>query len=127
MLIESRFRGHGAMEGWTINGKSYPDSSVAPLEQGRRYRLQFINHSADDHPLHLHRHNFELRSLAVPLAPGGAPGGAELHGIIKDVVLVPAQTRTEVEFTADHPGATLFHCHQQTHMDNGFMLLFQYA
>jgi FtsP/CotA-like multicopper oxidase with cupredoxin domain len=127
MVIESRFRGHGAMEGWTINGRSYPDNAVAPLEQGRRYRLQFINRSLDDHPLHLHRHSFELRSLAAPLAASGTAAPPDIRGISKDVVLVPAQTRTEVEFTADNPGATLFHCHQQTHMDNGFMLLFRYA
>ena len=32
-----------------------------------------------------------------------------------------------VDFTANHPGNTLFHCHQQDHMDNGFMMLFRYA
>jgi FtsP/CotA-like multicopper oxidase with cupredoxin domain len=28
---------------------------------------------------------------------------------------------------ADNPGPTLFHCHQQLHMDFGFMALFNYA
>jgi FtsP/CotA-like multicopper oxidase with cupredoxin domain len=27
---------------------------------------------------------------------------------------------------ANHPGLTLFHCHQQMHMDFGFMALLQY-
>jgi FtsP/CotA-like multicopper oxidase with cupredoxin domain len=138
LVFESKFRGHGAMESWTINGDSYPKAKAAPLIQGRRYRLQFINQSMDDHPLHLHRHSFELRSLGVPLqaasgggAPrGGPPPGAaprDLRGITKDVVLVDAHTRAEVEFTADNPGATLFHCHQQNHMDYGFMMLLEYA
>ena len=127
LVFESKFRGHGAMEGWTINGESYPNVKVAPLIRGRRYRLQFINRSMDDHPLHLHRHSFELRTLGAPLraARGAAPD--EIGGIMKDVVLVDAQTRTEVEFTADNPGASLLHCHQQNHMDLGFMLLFEYA
>jgi FtsP/CotA-like multicopper oxidase with cupredoxin domain len=43
------------------------------------------------------------------------------------VLLVDSQTQAEVEFTADNPGASLFHCHQQNHMDFGFMMLFQYA
>jgi FtsP/CotA-like multicopper oxidase with cupredoxin domain len=43
------------------------------------------------------------------------------------VVLVDAQTIAEVDFTADHPGNTLFHRHQQNHMDLGFMMLFDYA
>ena len=127
LVFESKFRGHGAMEAWTINGNSYPNARIAPLIQGRRYRLQFINKSMDDHPLHLHRHSFELRSLGAPLrgARGAAPN--DIRGIIKDVVLVDSQTRAEVEFTADNPGASLFHCHQQNHMDLGFMMLFDYA
>jgi len=45
----------------------------------------------------------------------------------KDVVIVPANTTAEVDFTASNPGATLFRCHNQTHMDFGFMTLFQYV
>jgi FtsP/CotA-like multicopper oxidase with cupredoxin domain len=33
----------------------------------------------------------------------------------------------EFDFVADNPGMTLFHCHQQLHMDFGFMALFDYA
>jgi FtsP/CotA-like multicopper oxidase with cupredoxin domain len=127
LLLESKFRGHGAMEAWTINGNSYPNARVAPLIQGRRYRLQFINNSLDDHPLHLHRHSFELRSLGLPLAAAQDAPRRDIRGIIKDVLLVDSQTRAEVEFTADNPGATLFHCHQQNHMDLGFMMLLDYA
>jgi FtsP/CotA-like multicopper oxidase with cupredoxin domain len=127
LVFESKFRGHGAMEAWTINGDSYPNAKVAPLVRGQRYRLQLINKSMDDHPLHLHRHSFELRTLGVALAKPHGKTPQELRGIIKDVVLVEAQTRAEVEFTADNPGASLFHCHQQNHMDLGFMMLFAYA
>ncbi len=42
LVFESKFRGHGTMESWTINGDAYPDAKVAPLIHGRRYRLQFI-------------------------------------------------------------------------------------
>jgi FtsP/CotA-like multicopper oxidase with cupredoxin domain len=67
--------------------------------------------------LHLHRHIFELRRIA----------GKETRGVFKDTVLVDAHTQTEIEFTANNPGATLFHCHQQDHMDMGFMMLFRYV
>lgn len=131
LVFESKFRGHGAMEAWTINGKSYPDTAAAPLQEGGRYRLQFINASVDDHPLHLHRHSFELRSLGAPLGrtagSSWTPAAKSVRGIMKDVVLVEAQTQVEVEFTANNPGPTLFHCHQQNHMDLGFMMLFNYA
>jgi FtsP/CotA-like multicopper oxidase with cupredoxin domain len=127
LVFESKFRGHGAMEAWTINGESYPNAKVAPLVRGRRYRLLLINKSMDDHPLHLHRHSFELRALGAPLAAAEGIAPRDIRGIMKDVVLIDAQTRAEVEFTADNPGASLFHCHQQNHMDLGFMMLFGYA
>ena len=131
MVFASKFRGHGAMEEWTINGKTYPDNGPVPLKQGQRYRLRFINKSADDHPVHLHRHTFELKTLDAAI-PGykdtlGKGDGIRTSGVMKDVVIVDAQTQAEVEFTADHPGSTLFHCHQQDHMDMGFMMLFDYV
>src|ERR1700689_1300546 len=98
LVLESKFRGHGAMEAWTINGNSYPTARVAPLIQGQRYRLQFINNSLDDHPLHLHRHSFELRSLGIRLAAAQGAPRKDIRGIIKDVLLVDSQTRAEVEF-----------------------------
>jgi FtsP/CotA-like multicopper oxidase with cupredoxin domain len=133
LIIESKFRGHGSMESWTLNGRSYPDAGVDPLQEGRRYRLQFINRSMDDHPLHLHRHGFELRTLNAPLGQAGhttdaGRGAVDVgRGLVKDVVLVGAQACTEVEFTADNPGKTLLHCHQQNHMDLGFMMLLDYV
>jgi FtsP/CotA-like multicopper oxidase with cupredoxin domain len=118
LVFAAKFAGHGAMDHWTINGKSYPDTDSPILIAGQRYRLFLINRSTNDHPVHFHRHSFELRRL---------PGRPESHGILKDTVLVDAQTQVEVEFTANHPGLTLFHCHQQNHMDAGFMMLFRYA
>jgi FtsP/CotA-like multicopper oxidase with cupredoxin domain len=117
LIFKSKFTGHGNLDRWTINGKSFPHTDTVVLHQGQRYRLQFKNESADDHPVHLHRHIFELRRIA----------GRETHGVFKDTVLVDAHTQTDVEFIADDPGMTLFHCHQQDHMDMGFMMLFRYA
>jgi FtsP/CotA-like multicopper oxidase with cupredoxin domain len=117
LAFKSKFQGHGNLERWLINGKSFPNTETILLHQGQRYRLLLENESDDDHPVHLHRHIFELRRIA----------GREMHGVFKDTVLVDAHTQTDVEFIADDPGMTLFHCHQQDHMDLGFMMLFRYA
>lgn len=117
LVFKSKFTGHGDMDHWTINGKSYPNTETIALKQGERYRLQFRNESTDHHPLHLHRHTFELRQIA----------NQRTRGIMKDVVLVKSNTPVDVEFTANNPGSTLFHCHQQDHMDMGFMMLFRYV
>jgi hypothetical protein len=116
LLFQSKFKGHGDFDYWMINGKSYPHTETIPLREGRRYRLVMTNQSMDDHPVHLHRHTFEVTSLE----------GRRLSGLRKDVVVVKANTVAEVDFTANNPGATLFHCHQQSHMDLGFMTLFDY-
>jgi FtsP/CotA-like multicopper oxidase with cupredoxin domain len=114
--FRSAFRGHGELEHWTINGYGYPDGPVIGLETGRRHRLKMINRSVEDHPMHLHRHTFEITRYA----------GRPTSGIMKDVVVVPALSTVEVDFTADNHGKTLFHCHLQDHMDAGFMALFDY-
>jgi len=66
------------------------------LKQGRRYRIRMRNASDDIHPIHLHRHSFELTKLA----------GKPTAGVMKDVVMVGGYQEVEVEFTADNPGLT---------------------
>ena len=110
----------GGFNQWTLNGKAFSMDTlepVYPLTQGRRYRLRFRNASDDIHPLHLHRHSFELVRI----------GGKPTAGVIKDVVRLGGFQELAFDFVADNPGPTLFHCHQQLHMDFGFMALFRYA
>lgn len=105
---------------WTLNGEPFSMRSMKPmyvLHQGLRYRLKFRNASDDVHPLHLHRHSFELTRVA----------GKSTAGVFKDVVMLGGFQELEFDFIADNPGLTLFHCHQQLHMDFGFMALFKYA
>jgi FtsP/CotA-like multicopper oxidase with cupredoxin domain len=107
---------------WSINGVAYPmeqmmASPLFHLREGKRYRLRMRNASDDIHPIHLHRHTFELTKIA----------GQPISGVRKDVMMVGGFQEVEVDFTADNPGLTLFHCHQQLHMDYGFMALFDYV
>jgi FtsP/CotA-like multicopper oxidase with cupredoxin domain len=102
---------------WTINGKSFPDIEKLRLEKGKRYRLSFNNDTGDIHPLHLHRHTFEITNV----------GGKPMAGLMKDVISVARRSTAAVDFVADNPGLTLFHCHMQLHMDFGFMQLLEYA
>jgi FtsP/CotA-like multicopper oxidase with cupredoxin domain len=107
---------------WAINGVSYPmTNEMAPasfhLKQGKRYRIHMRNASDDIHPIHLHRHSFELTNIA----------GTSTAAIMKDVVMVGGYQEVSVDFIANNPGLTLFHCHQQLHMDFGFMTLFDYV
>jgi FtsP/CotA-like multicopper oxidase with cupredoxin domain len=116
------FRDVGPMNGsqfdsWTINNKSWPEIEPLSVQKGKRYRLVFRNGSGDQHPMHLHRHTFEITRV----------GKIEMSGLFKDVVNVMPLDSVAVDFVADNPGDTLMHCHQQLHMDFGFMQLIRYT
>ena len=117
LVFEKIPGGAGKFNLWLINGKPYPHEHEFVLEQGTRYRLVMRNRTDDAHPMHLHRHLFELVEI----------NGKAAHSIIKDTVVVPYFGRAIVDFTADQPGLALFHCHIQQHMDYGFKTLFRYA
>ena len=105
---------------WTLNGQAFSHDTMTPayiVHRGERVRIRFRNASDDVHPLHLHRHSFELTRIA----------GRETSGVMKDVVMLAGFQELEFDFVADNPGRTLFHCHQQLHMDYGFMALFDYS
>jgi FtsP/CotA-like multicopper oxidase with cupredoxin domain len=113
LVFEPQMNGHL----YSINGKSYPNTDPILVRNGSRTRLIFDNRSREEHPMHLHRHAFELVKVA----------GTPTAGVMKDVVVVPPQKAVEVDVVANNPGPSLFHCHQQFHMDFGFMAIMQYA
>ena len=102
---------------WAINGKSWPHADEIRLTSGVRNRLVFDNRSMMGHPLHLHRHTFEITEIA----------GRPTSGVMKDVITVGRRSTAAIDFVANNPGLTLFHCHMQMHMDFGFMQLLEYA
>jgi FtsP/CotA-like multicopper oxidase with cupredoxin domain len=116
LVFRQKFAGHNWVDHWTINNKEFPKTDPILVRANSRYRLRFDNQSDEDHPVHLHRHTFELTQVA----------GKPTSGVFKDVVVVPRRNTVEVDLVADQPGLSLFHCHQQMHMDFGFMTLLRY-
>lgn len=113
---------HEGFNVWTINGGTFPMSqneipAAFHVKSGKRYRIRLRNASDDLHPIHLHRHSFEISKVA----------GQPLAGVMKDVIMLGGYQEAEIDFVADNPGMTLLHCHQQLHMDFGFMTLFDYV
>ena len=116
MLIEKRNAADNGFNLWTINGTPFSRDTNKPvldLQQNKRYRLRFRNATDDLHPMHLHRHTFELTHIA----------GTPTAGVRKDVAMLGGYQSMEVDFVADQPGLSLLHCHQQIHMDYGLMTL----
>ncbi len=102
---------------WLINGAAFSMETKQPMfkiHHGGRYRLRLHNASDDIHPIHLHRHSFELTNIA----------GRATAGVVKDVFMLGGYQSATVDFTANSLGLSLLHCHMQLHMDYGFMALF---
>jgi FtsP/CotA-like multicopper oxidase with cupredoxin domain len=98
---------------WTINGRTYDNPEPFQVAQGQRVRLVMRNDSMMWHPMHLHGHTFQI------VRPDGA-------GPRKDTAIVrPAQT-VAVDLDADNPGAWMFHCHNEYHLDAGMMTRVDY-
>jgi len=116
MLIEKRNAADNGFNLWTINGTPFSMDSNQPvlnLQRDKRYRLRFRNASDDLHPMHVHRHTFEITHVV----------GTPTAGVRKDVAMLGGYQSMEIDFIADQPGLSLLHCHQQIHMDYGLMLL----
>src|SRR3984885_11153482 len=64
------------LDTWTINNKSWPDVDPLLVQAGKRYRMILRNGSGDQHPIHLHRHPFEVVRIGDP----------RLSGLMKDVI-----------------------------------------
>jgi FtsP/CotA-like multicopper oxidase with cupredoxin domain len=109
--------GRGGYNRWNLNGKSWPNTNpLFTTEPGKRYRLAMTNKSGDNHPVHLHRHTFEITKV----------GDKATAGVMKDTINMTRFSTVEIDFIADDPGPALLHCHHQDHQDEGFMGLMTY-
>jgi FtsP/CotA-like multicopper oxidase with cupredoxin domain len=117
LIFEKVPGGRGGYNRWTINGKSWPATNpLFTTERGKRYRLAMTNKSGDNHPVHLHRHTFEVTKV----------GDKATAGVMKDTINMTRFSTVEIDFVANDPGPTLLHCHHQDHQDEGFMGLMTY-
>jgi FtsP/CotA-like multicopper oxidase with cupredoxin domain len=113
---------HMAMSGpnmvWTINNESWPNVTSLIVRNGERVKVRISNMTMEDHPMHLHGHEFQILSI----------NGKTLSEpwLVKDTVNLRHMDTIEVAFTANNPGKWLFHCHQAHHSDHGLSTLVQY-
>lgn len=87
---------------YLINGKAFPDTKPIVLEEGKTYRMRFINVGEEMHSMHIHGH-----SLLVTHRDGfelSSPFRVDTLGIM------PGE-RYDVLLEADNPGFWVFHDH----------------
>ena len=95
---------------WSLDGRKLSDGAE-PIRftTGERVRVNLINLSMMNHPIHIHGHFFEL----VTGMAGGNP--------VKHTVNVMPGGKASFDLTADAPGDWAFHCHLLYHMHAGMM------
>jgi CopA family copper-resistance protein len=95
---------------WSFDGRKL-NEGAEPIrfERDERVRVNLINNSMMNHPIHIHGHFFEL----VTGMEGGHP--------VKHTVNVMPGGKASFDLTADAPGDWAFHCHLLYHMHAGMM------
>ncbi len=96
---------------WTINGEAWPKITPLKFKLGEVVNLTFDNKSMMAHPMHLHGHSFKIIAI----------NGKPVNGALRDTVLVLPHSQVTVQFTADHLGKWMLHCHTAYHMAGGMM------
>lgn len=101
----------GAENEYTINGKEYPSTQQINVTRGERFRIRWINISAEAfHTMHTHGHYQTIVARdAIPLAVPET----------QDTVLLGPGQRADVIVKANaQPGTWLVHCHVLDHIEN---------
>jgi FtsP/CotA-like multicopper oxidase with cupredoxin domain len=114
-----------------INGSTFTDGPITPLQVGQVEQWTLINPSTVDHPFHIHQTDFAVISIngqSVSTQPVSTPNSALFptyyhYTSLRDTVNVPAGGNVVVRFrVSPELGKYVFHCHILAHEDAGMML-----
>ena len=96
---------------FTLNGKEYPATRALDVRSGQRFRIRWINISAEEfHTMHTHGHYQQI------VARDAEPVD---YKDIEDTVLVAPGQRVDVVVDANaRPGTWLIHCHVLDHIED---------
>jgi len=93
---------------WGFDGKKWSEADILRFNYGERLRINFINDTMMNHPLHLH-------GMFMDLYAGHSYG----ENPRKHTVNVQPAELVTVDISADAPGQWAFHCHLLYHMEMG--------
>lgn len=104
---------HPTFEVVSINGKSYPYTEPLEYLAGETIRWRVINPTFAEHPMHLHGAFYRLLSL------GDSQSDTQFNADERQSVVtedLPSGHTMMLEWTPEHIGRWLFHCHFHLHM-----------
>jgi len=97
---------------WAFNGVvGVYDHQLGEVPLGKMIILEVFNDTAWSHAMHLHGHDFWIRS--------SKQSNSNHIDIKRDTYLMDPKEKAEFIFLADNPGQWLLHCHMLEHMASG--------
>jgi manganese oxidase len=106
---------HPVVEVVSLNGKSYPYTEPLEYRSGENIRWRVINPTVGEHPMHLHGAFYRVLSLGT-FETDTAYADGERQSVVTQNLL-PGSTMM-MEWTPEHAGHWLFHCHLQGHISS---------
>ena len=97
------------INGFTLNGKSFPATQPLTAKLGERVLVRYMNEGLMNHPMHLH--GMAMQVVAKDGYPLPMP-------YLCDTLDVAPGDRYDVIIEADNPGAWAFHCHTLSHAES---------
>lgn len=102
--IDLHLTGNMSRYMWSINGTKFNDSEPLQLKYGERVRINLINDTMMNHPMHLHGMWSDLETGDPKYIPR------------KHTAIVQPGSRISYLVTADAKGSWAYHCHLVFHM-----------
>jgi iron transport multicopper oxidase len=102
--------------GWAANPYIIPYKAIV--------EMTITNHDTRAHPFHLHGHTFQITSRYSNSALFPSLEVTPKMPLMRDTLVVYANSAATIRFVADNPGINLFHCHTEWHVIAGMSATF---
>jgi FtsP/CotA-like multicopper oxidase with cupredoxin domain len=96
-----------------INGRSWPVTDRVDHRVGDQVRWRVVNLSFDQHAMHLHGMYFKVLSNGDGLVSRAYADAEQPLAVTEHIA---SGETFEMQWTPEHPGNWLFHCHMTAHM-----------
>ncbi|WAR53656.1 hypothetical protein PtB15_3B164 [Puccinia triticina] len=112
-----------ALENPVIYG---PQSNAFVIDNLEVVELTVFNWDKGNHPFHLHGQKFQVVNKQTSIDSGNPTYSNQTlsNPMRRDTIQIPGGGFASLRFVADNPGAWLFHCHIEWHLQSGLAAMF---
>jgi len=106
-----------------------PQSNAFVINHLEVVELTVFNWDEGNHPFHLHGQKFQVVNRQLSIDPGNPTYSNQTlsNPMRRDTIQIPGGGFVSLRFVGDNPGAWLFHCHIEWHLESGLGAIFVVA